>query len=51
MLFEPPFTNLHQDGLVGVFNDATAMKVIHLIDRVNGNAYVGANDQAQREKT
>ena len=38
MLFEPPFTNLHQDGLVGVFDDASAMKVIKLIDWVNGNA-------------
>lgn len=40
MLFEPPFTNLHQDGLVGVFDDAAAMKVIKLIERVNGNALV-----------
>jgi type I restriction enzyme, R subunit len=40
MLFEPPFTNLHQDGLVGMFDDAVAMKVIKLIDRVNGNALV-----------
>jgi type I restriction enzyme R subunit len=40
MLFEPPFTNLHQDGLVGMFDDATAVKVIQLIDRVNGNALV-----------
>ncbi|MDC9728598.1 MAG: DEAD/DEAH box helicase family protein [Methyloprofundus sp.] len=43
MLFDPPFTNLHQDGLVGVFNDAAAMKVIHLIDRVNGNALAVGN--------
>lgn len=43
MLFEPPFTNLHQDGLVGVFNDATAVKVIQLIERVNGNALVVQN--------
>jgi type I restriction enzyme R subunit len=40
MLFEPPFTNLHQDGLLGLFDEATAMKVIKLIDRVNGNALV-----------
>lgn len=40
MLFEPPFTNQHQDGLVGVFDDAVAMKVIKLIDRVNENALV-----------
>jgi len=42
MLFKPPFTNQHQDGLVGVFDDAAAMKVIKLIDRVNGNALVHA---------
>jgi len=40
MLFNPPFTNQHQDGLVGVFDDAAAMKVIKLIERVNGNALV-----------
>jgi len=40
MLFEPPFTNVHQDGLVGVFDDADATKVIRLIDLVNGNALV-----------
>jgi type I restriction enzyme R subunit len=40
MLFEAPFTNLHQDGLIGVFDDAVAMKVIKLIERVNENALV-----------
>jgi len=40
MLFTPPFTNQHQDGLVGVFDDAAAMKVIKLIEKVNGNALV-----------
>ncbi len=46
MLFKPPFTNQHQDGLVGVFDDAAAMKVIKLIDRVNGNALVHAMTKA-----
>ena len=40
MLFEPPFTNMHDQGLLGVFDDADATKVISLIDRVNGNALV-----------
>ncbi len=40
MLFEPPFTNIHDQGLLGVFDDADASQVIKLIDRVNGNAVV-----------
>jgi len=40
MLFEAPFTNLHQDGVVGLFDDAKATQVIKLIDKVNGNAVV-----------
>jgi type I restriction enzyme, R subunit len=38
MLFEPPFTHINDQGLLGVFDDAAATKVIKLIDRVNGNA-------------
>ena len=38
MLFEAPFTNVHDQGLLGVFDDALAVKVIKLIDRVNQNA-------------
>ena len=41
MLFEPPFTNLHQDGVIGLFEEAAATKVIKLIDQVNENALVG----------
>lgn len=40
MLFEPPFTNIHQDGLIGVFDDDSAMKVIQLVSAVNDNALV-----------
>ncbi|KQT36555.1 DEAD/DEAH box helicase family protein [Methylophilus sp. Leaf414] len=40
MLFEPPFTNIHQDGLVGVFDEASAKKVIQLVSAVNDNALV-----------
>jgi type I restriction enzyme, R subunit len=40
MLFEPPFTNIHQDGLIGVFDDANAKKVIQMLNAVNDNALV-----------
>lgn len=40
MLFEAPFTNIHDQGLFGVFDDADVSKVIQLIDRVNENAAV-----------
>lgn len=40
MLFEPPFTNIHQDGLIGVFDEADAKKVIQLVDEVKNNALV-----------
>jgi len=43
MLFETPFTFAHQDGLLGVFDDADAGKVIQLIDSVNDNALVYAS--------
>ena len=42
MLFEPPFTDIHDQGLLGVFDDADAHKVISLVDRINGNALVSA---------
>jgi type I restriction enzyme R subunit len=38
MLFKPPFTNLHDQGLLGVFDDAAAMQGVKLIDKVNENA-------------
>ena len=40
MLFESPFTNIHDQGLLGVFDEVAATKVIKLIDLVNGNALV-----------
>ncbi len=40
MLFEAPFTHIHDQGLLGVFDDAGAVKVISLIDRINQNACV-----------
>jgi len=41
MLFEPPFTNLNDQGLLGVFDDNDVVKIISIIDTVNGNANVG----------
>ncbi len=38
MLFEAPFTNTHDQGLFGVFDEAEVVKVIKLIDCVNQNA-------------
>jgi len=40
MLFEAPFTNLNDQGLLGIFNDADAVKIINIIDTVNRNAEV-----------
>ncbi len=40
MLFEPPFTDVHDQGIYGVFDDATASNVVKLIDQVNGNAII-----------
>ncbi len=41
MLFEPPFTNLNQEGLLGIFDEAEAIKIISIIDTINGNAGIG----------
>lgn len=38
MLFESPFTNMHQDGLLGIFDDAGARNVIKLVDSINDSA-------------
>lgn len=40
LLFEPPFTDLHDQGPFGVFEEDDVRKVISLIDRVNSNAVV-----------
>ncbi len=41
LLFEPPFTDIHDQGILGVFDDTLATKVISIIDEINGNAEVG----------
>lgn len=42
MLFEAPFTDVNDQGLLGVFNDADAKRIIRIIDGVNGNARVAS---------
>ena len=42
MLFNtPPFNNQHQDGIIGLFDDAEATRILKLIEGVNNNAQVG----------
>ena len=42
MLYEPPFTDLNDQGISGVFdNDADLVKVVKIIDIINSNAEVG----------
>jgi type I restriction enzyme R subunit len=41
MLFEPPFTDMNDQGLLGLFEDGDAHKVISIIERINGNALIG----------
>lgn len=40
MLFEAPFTYMNDQGLLGVFDEAEAHKVISIIERINDNAGV-----------
>lgn len=41
MLFEPPFTDVNDQGLLGVFEEGDAYKIISIIDTINHNAEVG----------
>jgi type I restriction enzyme R subunit len=38
MLFEFPFTDLHDQGLIGIFDDSESHKVISIVKRVYENA-------------
>jgi len=41
MLYEATFTDLNDQGLSGVFdNDADLIKIVRIIDLINGNAVV-----------
>ena len=41
MLFESPFTDMNDQGLIGMFDDNDAHKVINIIERINENAMIG----------
>ena len=41
MLFEAPFTDINDGGLNGVFDDASAHKIISIVEHINENAQVG----------
>jgi type I restriction enzyme R subunit len=41
MLFESPFTDINDQGLMGVFDDGASHKIISIVERINNNA-VGA---------
>jgi type I restriction enzyme R subunit len=41
MLFESPFTNVNDQCLLGVFDEATSTRIINLIESINWNAEVG----------
>jgi type I restriction enzyme R subunit len=39
MLFEPPFKDIHNQGIFGVFiNEKVRQNLLSAIDKVNGNA-------------
>ena len=38
MLFEPPFTDVNDQGITGIFDNADVVKIVSLIDEVNTNA-------------
>lgn len=40
LLFQSPFTDTHDQGVFGLFDDANAGKIIRIIDGINENAGV-----------
>lgn len=40
MLFESPFTDINDGGVLGVFEDSDAYKVISIIEKINENASI-----------
>lgn len=41
MLFESPFTDVNDQGITGVFDDAMVGRIVSILDEVNGNAERG----------
>ena len=40
MLFEPPFTDINSNGIMGIFDQATSGRIVELIEQINHNAEV-----------
>jgi type I restriction enzyme R subunit len=40
LLFEAPFTSLHNQGIIGIFDEADTVKIIRIIEGINGNSGV-----------
>lgn len=40
MLFEPPFIDMNDQGLMGVFDDASSHKIISIVESINENTLV-----------
>lgn len=38
MLYEPPFTRFHLEGVSGIFDDITAETIINILQKINQNA-------------
>jgi type I restriction enzyme, R subunit len=41
MLFESPFTDINDQGLIGVFDDGASHKIVSIVEKINENAVVG----------
>ncbi|WP_116108451.1 type I restriction-modification enzyme R subunit C-terminal domain-containing protein [Lewinella sp. IMCC34191] len=37
MLFEPPFTDQHDEGVLGLFDQASSRRILGILREVNGN--------------
>ncbi len=42
ILFDPPFTNLNDQGLAGIFNTTQSSSIINVLRQINTNAFVAA---------
>lgn len=40
MLFEPPFTDINDQGLLGVFESGEAARIVKIIEKINENAMI-----------
>ena len=38
MLFEPPFIDMNDQGLMEMFDDASSQKIISIVESINENA-------------